>query len=367
MTGYDYEYIRVIIMMKRLLCVLLTIFICVGCLSGCGKEKDPAADLPTGDSSQDVPVAEDLEPEEFGFDKNRIVLISQGEKWILYNGSADPSEVVYTSENPEVATFENGVVTAVNVGETLVHADYQGVRYSCMVVCNLRYFDAVSVEPTDADDNGGPYGQDERDPVMAPPQVARVDSAFFDDAVFVGDSVTLKLSYYAASSGKLGQAQFLTRGSYSVAHAVMDTMLLTYQGKDMAVEDAISATGASKVFLMLGMNDIGLYGIDTTIENWGKLIDRIRKECPNVTIYIQSMTPIWTGGEKGDLNNTNMDTYNSKLKKFAEEKQVDFIDVAPYMKDSTGGIATRYCSDNYVHVTDLGAAAWIRVLKAYDY
>ena len=144
-------------------------------------------------------------------------------------------------------------------------------------------------------------------------------------------------------------------------------MLLTYQGQDMKVEDAIKATGATKVFLMMGMNDIGLYGVEGTIENWDKLIDRIRENCPNVTVYIQSMTPIWTGGEIGDLNNTNMDAYNARLEVLAKNKEVDFIDVAPYMKDSTGGMATRYCSDNYVHVTDLGAAAWIRVLKAYNY
>ena len=62
-----------------------------------------------------------------------------------------------------------------------------------------------------------------------------------------------------------------------------------------------------------------------------------------------------------------MDAYNARLEVFAKNAGVDFIDVAPYMKDSTGGMATRYCSDEYVHVTDLGAAAWIRVLKAYDY
>jgi len=354
-------------MMKRVLCLILCLVLCAGILTACGKEKqNETTDVPPVDAPVDVPAAP-VEDGPFAFDKERIVLVTEGEKWILYDGSVDSAQVTWTSDDTNVATFENGVVTAVGTGETTVHADYEGNRYSCVVRCNLRFFGGENAEPLDADDQGGPYGQDERDPVMAPPQTARVDSEFFDDAVFVGDSVTLKLSYYAASSGKLGDAQFLTRGSYGVAHAVMDTMLLTYQGKDMAVEDAISATGASKVFLMLGMNDIGLYGIDATIENWDLLIQRIQKSCPNVTIYIQSMTPIWTGGETGDLTNANMDSYNEKLKNFANNNDIDFIDVAPYMKDATGGMATRYCSDEYVHVTDLGAAAWIRVLKAYNY
>ena len=354
-------------MMRRVICFLLCFVLCAGLMTACGKGKENTpVDMPSADTQVDAPAAP-VDDGPFAFDKERIVLITEGEKWILYDGGADRSQVTWTSDDPAIATFEDGVVTAISTGETMVHADYQGQRYSCVVRCNLRFFSGENAEPLDEDDQSGPYGQDERDPVMAPPQTARVDSEFFDDAVFVGDSVTLKLSYYAASSGKLGGAQFLTRGSYGVAHAVMDTMLLTYQGKDMAVEDAISATGASKVFLMMGMNDIGLYGIDATIENWGKLIERIEKSCPNVTVYIQSMTPIWTGGEKGDLNNANMDAYNEKLKNFALNNGIEFIDVAPYMKDSTGGMATRYCSDEYVHVTDEGAAAWIRVLKAYHY
>ena len=356
--------------MKRIVCLLLCLLLCCMCLAGCGKdkEKQETPDAPEQNAVADLPVSQDeAEPDTFEFDKERIVLVTEGEKWILYDGNVDYSDITWTSENPEVATFDNGVVRAVGSGETVVHADYLGVRISCSVLCNIRFLEGAPTEPLDADDNGGPYGQDERDPVMAPPQSARVDASFFDDAVFIGDSVTLKLSYYAASSGKLGKAQFLTRGSYGVAHSVMDSMLLTYQGQDMKVEQAINATGATKVFLMMGMNDIGLYGVDGTIENWGKLIDRMEKNCPNVTIYIQSMTPIWTGGEIGDLNNVNMDAYNAKLEIFAKNEGVDFIDVAPYMKDSTGGMATRYCSDNYVHVTDQGAAAWIRVLKAYNY
>ena len=355
--------------MKRVISLMVCFVLCLSLLCGCGKDKEdvPAAEVPQAEAAPSEAQQEADPNEPFAFDKERVVLVTEGEKWILYDGAVPYSQVTWVSDDTSVATFENGVVTAISSGSTMVHAEYAGQTYSCEVVCNLRFFEGESVEPTDADDYGGPYGQDNRDPVMAPPQTARVDSAFFDDAVFVGDSVTLKLSYYATSSGKLGKAQFLTRGSYGVAHAVSDTMLLTYQGKDMAVEEAIKATGASKVFLMMGMNDIGLYGIDTTIENWGKLIDRIEANCPDVTVYIQSMTPIWTGGEKGDLNNTNMDIYNEKLKAFATSNGIEFIDVAPYMKDATGGMATRYCSDEYVHVTDLGAAAWIRVLKAYDY
>lgn len=207
-----------------------------------------------------------------------------------------------------------------------------------------------------------------RSPVLAAPTDYTVDASFFDDAVFVGDSVSLKLSYYAASSGELGKAKFLTVGSFGVGNAIYDhpDTKLTYQGVSYTnAEEAIAATGAKKLFIMLGMNDIGRFGVDGSITNWGTLLGLIRSTCPNITIYIQSMTPVWTGGERGGITNTNADSYNAKLKTFAESNGCKFIDVASYMKDSTGGLATAFCSDSYVHLTTEGAKTWVQVLKAY--
>lgn len=188
---------------------------------------------------------------------------------------------------------------------------------------------------------------------------------FFDDAAFIGDSVSLKLQRYQASTGVFGSATFLTAGSYSVNHAVNDTMLLSYRGQQMKPEDALAACGAKKVFILLGMNDIGLVGVDGSIENWAKFVQRIRAKNPDITIYIQSGTPIFTGGEKGSLNNKNMDRYNEKLKAFAAANNCYYIDIATTMKDATGGLKAAYCSDSYVHLTDAACVAWEQVLRDY--
>ena len=135
--------------------------------------------------------------------------------------------------------------------------------------------------------------------------------------VFVGDSVSLKLSYYAGETGLLGNAKFLVRGSYGVANAVYDELLMPWQGQEMKIEDAVQATGAKKMFVMLGMNDIALYGIDKTIENWGKLLERVRSKCPDMELHIQPMSPIWTEGQIGDPNTPNIDAYNVALTAFA--------------------------------------------------
>jgi lysophospholipase L1-like esterase len=150
-----------------------------------------------------------------------------------------------------------------------------------------------------------------------------------------------------------------------VGHAVAGSMYLTYQGQQMSPWDALAASGVNKVFILLGMNDIGLYGVDKTIENWGILIGKIRESCPDIQIYIQSGTPIYHGGEKGKLTNANMNAYNVKLQAFAEENGCYYVDIATTMKDSNGALKANYCSDEYVHLTDAGCDAWALVLKRY--
>ena len=348
-------------MTKRFICLLLAL-LCALALAACGKNTN----TPEGNAPDMSPVDENVEenlPEEpFGLNKTEITLVTQGEVWVLYEGNADMTKITFSSEDETVATFFNGIVTARNSGTTTVHADYEGERYSCVVNCNLRFF------PEDGQDqNVSPYGNDPDYPVQAPPEESKVDSSFFDDAVFIGDSVTLKLSYYAASSGELGKATFLTRGSYSAGNAATDGMLLSVQGQELTIEEAVKASGAKKVFIMLGMNDIALYGADKTVENYQTLIGRIQTACPNVKIYVQSMTPIWTGGETGGLTNSNVDSFNQKLEAAVTAAGCCYIDVASYLKDQNGGLATLYCSDAFAHVNDTGSAAWIQVLKAYEY
>lgn len=195
---------------------------------------------------------------------------------------------------------------------------------------------------------------------------AATPTDFFDDAAFVGDSITLGLrNYHMNRDFPLGNVTFLCQGSYSVDHAVNDTMLISYQGQDMTLEEALVASGAKKVFIQLGMNDIALHGVDKTLENWGVMLAGIRKAVPEIAVYIQSGTPIYTAGQIGGLNNQRMDAYNGRLQQFAEENDCFYIDIATDMKDSGNGLQAQYASDNYVHLTYSACKLWVTILKNY--
>lgn len=47
-----------------------------------------------------------------------------------------------------------------------------------------------------------------------------------------------------------------------------------------------------RVYIMLGINDLGWPSMETFTGNYSKLIDAVRSSQPNATIYVQSILPV---------------------------------------------------------------------------
>ena len=205
-----------------------------------------------------------------------------------------------------------------------------------------------------------------------------VPYTFFDDTVFVGDSVSLKLNLYVSAQRKtdstfMGTAQFLTPGSYGTGNELKElgsenSVHPSYNGTEMYLADAIEAMGAKKVFIMLGMNDIAVYGNDGAVKNMETVLAQIKEKNPDTAIYVQSMTPIVGTAQTVSLTNENLDIYNAGLKAMCEQNGYTYLDVASVMKDDEGNLKREYCSDPDnmgVHFTDEGCKVWIDYLRTH--
>lgn len=206
------------------------------------------------------------------------------------------------------------------------------------------------------------------------PESTEVDRSYFDDAAFVGDSISLKLSYYQASTSALGKAQFFASGSLSAANALWDvsdkSVHPSYQGTKSRVEDCVAMSGAKKLFIMLGMNDIGIYGLEGSIENYKELLGLIIEKSPGIEVFVQSMTPMAASStsKSSKLNNDKIKEYNALLLEMCKENGWYFLDVASVMYDGAGYLKDSYCSDLSsmgMHFTNEGCDAWVNYLKTH--
>lgn len=77
-----------------------------------------------------------------------------GKTWRAYKTgmTVDPTDILWTVDDPAICTVEDGIVTAVAPGKTEVHATYGGKTYSCIVRCSWE----AEEDPTEPEDGEEP-------------------------------------------------------------------------------------------------------------------------------------------------------------------------------------------------------------------
>ena len=193
----------------------------------------------------------------------------------------------------------------------------------------------------------------------AAPEPFEITESFFDDALFIGDSMTGGLYTTTLAQGGLGKAEIVYADSLGCDTAVKSMMRLWYQGGYRMIPEVVQLSGANKLFLLLCANDLSLSS-EELADDWDELIDDIREDNPEVDIYIQSGTPAYSG--IGDVNNENILALNEVLKQTAKDKDCVYVDIARGFMDSEGKMSEEYTTDNYVHFNTEGCLVWIEEL-----
>lgn len=207
----------------------------------------------------------------------------------------------------------------------------------------------------------------------------RDDPAYFDDAVIIGDSISYGLELYVSgerSSGRecLGNAKFLTSGSLSYANLLWDvsdqSVHPSYNGVKMKIEDSLPLIAPKKVYILLGSNDVGGYGVDNSVENAKTVIENIHSACPDAAVIVLSTTPKLKEAEERDntLNNADIDAFNKKMREKCPEWGCVWLDLASQFKDDDGTLVREYCGDPDsmgIHLLPSSYEIWTEFLESH--
>lgn len=184
-------------------------------------------------------------------------------------------------------------------------------------------------------------------------EFSKVDMSYFDDALFIGDSRTVGISEY----GGLNNANFFADVGMSV-YNVWDTEVSVPSAGKVFLEDLLKQKTYGKVYVMLGINELG-YDFDDTVENYGMLISKIQALQPEAIVYIEANMHVTKSRSDSDdiYNNPAIDRFNEAISKFADNKNVFYIDVNQRFDDNSGGLDENYTSDN-AHLLGKYYADW---------
>lgn len=203
----------------------------------------------------------------------------------------------------------------------------------------------------------------QKEPFGPVPESEAVENTYFEDAVFLGDSRTEGFHLYSG----------LKTGTYLYAvgatvESVFTKKAWPAEGKEkVPLLDALADLECGKIYLMLGINELGWSKKETFHDQYAKVIDRIREDHPDTEIILQSILPVSAKQDaKGSyVNNERIGVYNEVIRALAEEKECALVDVAEVLAGEDGCLPPKLNFDG-VHLNPAGCKIWLDYLRTHS-
>ena len=152
---------------------------------------------------------------------------------------------------------------------------------------------------------------------------SRKYESIFKNSLFFGDSITEGLNY-----------QELIDDTNVIADAGKVTAIALEDDVDKVVEK-----NPEHLFMSFGINDLLMpmdlegnpidHPVNYSIDNYSKLIQKVKEKLPNLKIHILSVTPVTDKALQEFPQYLHIDEYNLKLKELAKAEKVEYIDLSP--------------------------------------
>ena len=126
----------------------------------------------------------------------------------------------------------------------------------------------------------------------------------------------------------------------------------------------------TKVFLLIGTNDLNSTDediVDVTFDNIKEIINEIKENRSDATIYVESVYPVNSVIENNVVTNrTNkkVKELNKKLSNYCDEESCEYINLYDDLIDEEGNLKTEYTEDG-LHLNSLGYVVITRELLPY--
>ncbi|MEQ7801051.1 GDSL-type esterase/lipase family protein [Pedobacter sp. ASV1-7] len=135
--------------------------------------------------------------------------------------------------------------------------------------------------------------------------------------------------------------------------------------------DEVISSKPEKIFLMIGINDLGSRQWETSVilDNYNKIVDKIKKGSPKTKLYVQSILPLNDNILKGGTYKNKADTIiklNKVLKSIGNSKCAGFVDLYSIFHTGDTVLNARYTKDG-IHLLPDGYLIWKEFLEKNKY
>ena len=183
----------------------------------------------------------------------------------------------------------------------------------------------------------------------------QVAEDYFEDALFLGDSRTIGISDYAGL-----EADFYCDNGMTV-YKLLDGKGVTFQetGEKFDFTQIMQKKQYGKIYIMLGMNELGYGNTEYFLEHYQAVVEQIRECQPQAVIFL--MANLHVSRDKNNLNtefnNININAKNAAIATLANGIDIFYLDSNSLFTDEEGLLKDDLTFDG-VHLYANNYAQW---------
>ncbi len=189
--------------------------------------------------------------------------------------------------------------------------------------------------------------------------------AIFEGALLIGDSRTEGMRMYSGITG----ADFFCGKSMSI-DKVMGGKQVNINGSNMSVFDVLSSKQYTRIYICLGMNELGWVSVDDFCTQYQQLLDKIKELQPDAECLIELLFPVTTAKSEAEkdkvVNNERIYFYNTKLIELANNNGIRYLNPDAPLIDENGALKAEATSDG-VHINSEYCKKWAEYLAQITY
>lgn len=200
------------------------------------------------------------------------------------------------------------------------------------------------------------------------PENGRVDTSYFADAVFIGDSLADGFRAYSSvlPIGNSG-ATYLTAKSITPRTFLQPGVMINVEGTgpvDPWV--CIDQIKPGKIYVTLGTNALNVASStpEDIIESYYQFVDKLREYAPDAIIYITTVTPTTaeTSRARPLLGFDRIYRINQLIAKMCNEKGLALINLYDVLKSDSGYLIEEIAQADGIHIKPSGYDIWTEYL-----
>ena len=184
-----------------------------------------------------------------------------------------------------------------------------------------------------------------------------VDETYFDDALFIGDSRTVGLSQY----GRLGKADYFASTGMTVFNVLKESVSDNGFSKQ-DLPSLLSAKKYGKIYLMLGINEIG-YPFESLLAQYEMVLQKIKEYQPDAVIVLCANLNVTRekAEQKPSLSTENIGKLNEGIAGLSNGNDVFYLDANEIFCKEDGYLKEEVTGDG-VHPYGTGYEEWAKWL-----